>query len=892
MGDTKENFSLEINKLIRSDFVYKNTNNKEYEFDTFQNEIKNREFNDLNRLELLFKIEIYMILFVYKNSDEVIFNGDLLNRYLQETNKNQKTISTSTSISSSRMQELNETNKTKLAFLLLALKKCNFPPLPRATPKLSESRSFTFVDNTEIVLLSDINNNSKEFEKYLKELTQLQKWLIKMGYKINSTDSDINTIAGNYIKTYFKTAYPHVNDPNKDLQIHTSLFGLSSNFEEMGEDFIKKYKPKQFLVELQRKIDPDSYKIIKDLYNQWLIKEHELIESEKLFLKDLASLATILPSEKTSLESVLKLIRNYFEFNKLQYEITTTKDNPSIDQKTNRGGGYKTYNNNNNLNNLLERLEKLENIVSNKIDKIDKIEGGANGENINKDPPSEKAKPQEDNNLPAAAPSIPTNEILEKSKKVLELIDTIKKNIKTYNESISNIDSTYTKVYSKLLDDDNADDTDTSKNRNKLFIAIENYLSISKDPSKAGNKQSLEQEINSYGKELESGKEWIKTVDEELKKNKILLNEIYKQVTNLLKSEQKTKELTDKLETIKKLFEGDDTIKEKDDTNIKFYQGKGLTSTIEILRTKITNNYQKYNSKAKGIIESIEKENKKELELKKATNPQIRGQSMPQQIVVAAPQNVGVGGADEVSKGGADEVSKSGTVGNSVETIFGFLNTLQDSLKDSLDPLAKKYKNSADPLFSSTLSEPSIFAKLYNKYIDDKQSKGDLIASNNFVESLRSNSLLPTDVLKINSTDKIIFVFVTLFIRLITVTVVETMITKNLIKNITFSLLVYFVLYTTLLAGAIALVNYDTYRMRIVFSYLNLNGNKPGIYAHISTLFIISFLIFYMNTQLNPDLMKQPAGNLSDQDKVSLMYKFEIISMITWFFLLIIIALR
>ena len=883
MGDTKENFSLEINKLIRSDFVYKNTNNKEYEFDTFQNEIKNREFNDLNRLELLFKIEIYMILFVYKNSDEeeVIFNGDLLNRYLQETNKNHKTISTSTSISSPRMQELNETNKTKLAFLLLALKKCNFPSLPRDTRKLSESRSFTFVDNTEIVLLPDINNNSKEFEKYLKELTQLQKWLIKMGYKISSTDNDINTIAGNYIKTYFKTAYPHVNDPNKDLQIHTSLFGLSSNFEEMGEDFIKKYKPKQFLVELQRKIDPDSYKIIKDLYNQWLIKEHELIESEKLFLKDLASLATILPSEKSSLESVLKLIRNYFEFNKLQYEITTTKDNPSIDQKTNRGGGYKTYNNNN-LNNLLERLEKLENIVSNKI------EGGANGENINKDPPSKEAKPQEDNNLPAAAPSIlPTNEILEKSKKVLELIDAIKKNIKTYNESISNIDSTYTKVYSKLLDDDNADDTDTSKNRNKLFVAIENYLSISKDPSKAGNKQSLEQEINSYGKELESGKEWIKTVDEELKKNKILLNEIYKQVTNLLKSEQKTKELTDKLETIKKLFEGDDTIKEKADTNIKFYQGKGLTSTIEILRTKITNNYQKYNSKVKGIIESIEKENKKELELKKATNPQRQSYGVPQQFIVAAQPEPA-----PKSKGGADEVSKSSTVGNSVETIFGFLNTLQDSLKDSLDPLAKKYKNSADPLFSSTLSEPSIFAKLYNKYIDDKQSKGDLIASNNFVESLRSNSLLPTDVLKINSTDKIIFVFVTLFIRLITVTVVETMITKNLIKNITFSLLVYFVLYTIILAGAIALVNYDTYRMRIVFSYLNLNGNKPGIYAHISTLFIISFLIFYMNTQLNPDLMKQPASNLSDQDKVSLMYKFEIISMITWFFLLIIIALR
>jgi hypothetical protein len=117
------------------------------------------------------------------------------------------------------------------------------------------------------------------------------------------------------------------------------------------------------------------------------------------------------------------------------------------------------------------------------------------------------------------------------------------------------------------------------------------------------------------------------------------------------------------------------------------------------------------------------------------------------------------------------------------------------------------------------------------------------------------------------------------------------MISRNIIRNITYALLAYFVFYAILYGAAVFVINYDAYRMRILFNYLNLNGNKSGILIHIITLLAISFIILYMNTKLNPDVLKQPPGDLSDQAKVSLMYKFEIVTMITWIFLILIVAI-
>jgi len=800
-----------------------------------------------------------------------------------------------------------------------------------------------------IAFEEDNFKNKDIFKKYFQELYKLARWLKRFNYSVRLEGTDINETATTLIQTYFKNIYPHVSDPSKSLSSLTngvSNFGIGTFDSSFGIDILEKLKPELLLSEQEKLKDPDAVETVEKLAHVNKLERQELEDSEKTFVKDLAGIAALLPTEEKSINKVLELFRNYFAANNLKYAIKYNKENFSKHQETKFGGNnsntggtfFKEFMNKIDsyliyklklqtqqqqqkgggegdvgsasgldINDLLLRIQKLEkfigggadthvNGISSTIGEITE-EGIADvmmetlgGAEEEKGAPGAGAAKEE---ISAAAPAVAPNVLVETAKKVLEAVEAINKNIRIYNESLSNIKSTYLKVYAKLIDEPPENEEDAknpSKNNNQLDIDIREYLSATAEKPAS---KSLQQKIITANKQLESGNDWIKTTDENLKKEKDLLGEIFKQITDLLKLQPKTKDTLDKIKTVKDYFDGQldpattEAEKKKEGT-VEYYKLKGLISTIEILKNKILNNYQTYSNKSKGIVESIAKEAAAEIEKAKIENSR-------QDRVAYRGHPDGHGGGDSDSynsnAGNTDYAGIGGGV-SSTDSIFELLESLQKTVSPILNALIEKNKRNSDPLYASSMTEPSLFSKLYNKYIDEKGSEGDLIASNNFVESLRANSLLPSEALKINSTDKIIFVFVTLFIRLLTVTIVETMITRNLIKNITFSLLAYFVLYAIAFVGAVVLVNSDTYRMRIVFNYLNLNGNSSGIIGHISALFIISFLIFFMNTRLNPELMKQSPGNLSDQDKVSLMYKFEVISMITWFFLLLIIALR
>jgi hypothetical protein len=100
--------------------------------------------------------------------------------------------------------------------------------------------------------------------------------------------------------------------------------------------------------------------------------------------------------------------------------------------------------------------------------------------------------------------------------------------------------------------------------------------------------------------------------------------------------------------------------------------------------------------------------------------------------------------------------------------------------------------------------------------------------------------LLPEQALEENTVDKTIFICITLFIRLFTLSVIDKLIEKNKVSTISYSLLWYIIFYTLFLAFFTAIVNSDVYRMRIIFNYVNLHGNLGKLVVHVLSLWFIS----------------------------------------------------
>ena len=714
--------------------------------------------------------------------------------------------------------------------------------------------------NLEISSLGVIKPGDKDkLKDYLAALRKLEKWLHTSKYSITETTSvrKINDL----IDLYFKTEFPDVEDKSASIKGLSSVF--DEEFGDFGKDLIEKYKPNLYIKEKEKKKNIPAFKDVENKRKRVDRDIYELANAEKTIQSSLGSLSTILPSDPNQIKKVLKLARNTFYYNKLPYEIEYNPGNAAIDQETRvggngntqflegfidvldnyspiqqTGGGYTENKESANLNSLLKRIENLEKLLEKET------MGGA-----------EESKPTEPDK-----PEPPANKAVNAAQQKIEKVESIKKEIRAINESLSNIESTYTNVYESLIDDSKED----SSRLPTIIKAYQNTEASDKDKTK-----KYQDTIVEKVKVFESGKEWLKKTTDELRSIKDKTNTIYKDIIDLLKGLQKTSVTMKQIDEVKVLFEGSLKPEKQEEGTEKYYQSKGILFAIEKLKTNIINNFEKYSSLAKGIAESIIKQREV------AEKEKIRQEELDRRYG----RRVGGG----IMTGGEDTLS--------IKQLFDFIEESFDKADPILTGISDINKRNADPAYAASVTEPSLFAQLYNKYVDQKSTEGNLIATYNFVEGLKASSLLPEQVLKINSTDKIIFVFVTLFIRTFVVTMVEYLIRKDFIKNITFTLLAYFVFYAIVFGAIILLINSDAYRMRIVFNYMNLNGNTSGVLTHITAFFGLSVITFFINTKLNPDLMKPPPGNLSDQEKISLMYKFEMISMIIWFFLLMIIIL-
>ena len=210
-------------------------------------------------------------------------------------------------------------------------------------------------------------------------------------------------------------------------------------------------------------------------------------------------------------------------------------------------------------------------------------------------------------------------------------------------------------------------------------------------------------------------------------------------------------------------------------------------------------------------------------------------------------------------------------------------------LQSLIDVFITNVKRVKDPSYLLTLNgQDSIFNKIFNKYLEDRQNadKGEYVASNELVEGIKSNKVLPREILKIDFRDKAIFIFVTMFIRLISLSIVNLLIDRGNVKSLASTIIAFLTAYSVLFIVFVLIVNIDTYKLRIIFNYVNMHINSSILFTYPIIVWLFGAAIYYIMMNVNEG---ESVTASSDEDRLRLQYKLETLSMILWVFVSILI---
>ena len=240
-----------------------------------------------------------------------------------------------------------------------------------------------------------------------------------------------------------------------------------------------------------------------------------------------------------------------------------------------------------------------------------------------------------------------------------------------------------------------------------------------------------------------------------------------------------------------------------------------------------------------------------------------------------------------------------------------------EGLEDNNDPFENKDNNNM--MFDPNNGIFSIYKNIWNDYVKEtkkNKAKGvnieTLKSDDRLYERFNENNLDPTEVLKITFQDKVIFICIILIIRTFAMVLIEFLIEYDFISTLYRGILVYSALYILLIILCTIVINYDSYKLRILVNYLNLHINSSNIYFHILLFALFNGLILIIinnNDLKNIDNVfnytyiykyifeiadKSSTDSelrLSQKNKIMLQYRMDIITMIIFIFTALLILI-
>ena len=490
------------------------------------------------------------------------------------------------------------------------------------------------------------------------------------------------------------------------------------------------------------------------------------------------------------------------------------------------------------------------------------------------------------------------------NKKEVEKIKEKNKEIETYKRSIvidkyknlfqyiqiasfdifEYVDKRYTELTAK---DKDAKDKE-AKNFIETFKTEVYYALININNNSSGvDSESQLYENGNEKVELEARKDLLVKVKEQLDKQLKQLNDIRQFLIDSDKQEY-SKEITE----LKNAF--------KDYKKEKEYDDNILTILVNE-EGEVKNQLEKNSMNKKILADKAEQDRmrlQRDLDIAKKTGGRNR-------------QNKIYGGGEQkTSKYYEEKYKPLNVLLTAIDGLIKKIAEIEGKDDDDKDPFSKK-----NGIFGDTDDDyNSIYNNIwkdYKKEMNKIKSKGvtmdSLKQDNRLYERVKENNLDPQDVLKISFQDKVIFICIVLIIRTFAMVLIELLIEYNFVSTLSRGIIVYSVIYLLLLFTSVLIINYDSYKLRILVNYLNVHINSSNIFFHILlfSLFIGLILIIINDDDNNLKSIdnifnytyvykyiyeiaekSNPSSNLllSQKEKLKLQYRMDIITMIIFIF--------
>jgi hypothetical protein len=222
-------------------------------------------------------------------------------------------------------------------------------------------------------------------------------------------------------------------------------------------------------------------------------------------------------------------------------------------------------------------------------------------------------------------------------------------------------------------------------------------------------------------------------------------------------------------------------------------------------------------------------------------------------------------------------------------------NKLNSELKKSTDDinniLKKVYeiakKKSRNPMHKALdgnslddkLTTESAYNSIWNNYLDDLKDNSKLLekTQDKFYKAFRNKNLDPEDALKLSSDDKILFCIIIFIIRQIALAITELMIDNGYVNILHNALIAYGAFYTLIILIIIIVINFDDYKLRIMFNYFNMHINPSGVIGHIFMVIGLMVLMYFIIYNIDKNVKNQKAA-ITEIEKMRLIYKLELMT--------------
>ena len=248
-------------------------------------------------------------------------------------------------------------------------------------------------------------------------------------------------------------------------------------------------------------------------------------------------------------------------------------------------------------------------------------------------------------------------------------------------------------------------------------------------------------------------------------------------------------------------------------------------------------------------------------------------------------------------------ISMINNYSNQYKTVGGDSSSSASSSSILPNNISKYVKNGEDIINNIYTNMKQKFVKPEGKYektiFDDMMEKYERdynnteiprdLTNNKFYNDVKLNNLDIEEELAITTNDKIIFIVLIYIIRLITLYICYYYIDRNTITDINKSLYYYLIVYYAIFLLLIFIINFDTFKLRIIFNYMNLHVNTPILLTHLILIGFFIYLIYLLIKNIL-GLEKAPT-QLGEHEKMKLKYKLDLLTLIIYIFCCISIIL-